>query len=127
MHLLAAGIDRVFPVRLPTLQRLGVAGRVGFTQEEVASAQLFEVEVNVEAPGGERIAGVRGTVGIDSPGMVDSQLPALGGVALNLLVPLQTSGVHTVSLSIDGEVMKSIPFVVQPSTDVNDGSRQREA
>jgi hypothetical protein len=38
--------------------------------------------------------------------MVNPQLPALGGIALNLLVPLQTSGVHTVSLSVDGEVMK---------------------
>jgi hypothetical protein len=127
MHLLAAGIDRVIPPRLPTLQSMGIAGRVGFTPGEASSGQQFEIEVDVRDPDGERLAGVRGSVGVDSTSAMDSRLPSVGGIALNLLVPLQAEGMHTVDLAIDGEVIKSIPFVVQVSPDALDLVRQQEA
>jgi hypothetical protein len=60
------------------------------------------------------------------PLAVDSRLPSLGGIALNLLVPLQAEGVHTVGLTVDGEVIKSIPFVVQVTPDASELAREQE-
>jgi hypothetical protein len=127
MHLLAAGIDRVMPPRLPALQTIGIAGRIGFTPGEASSGRQFEIEVEVRGPDGDRLAGVRGSVGIDSPVVVDSRLPSLGGIALNLLVPLQAEGVHTVELAVDGELIKSIPFVVQVTPDPPELAREQGA
>jgi hypothetical protein len=110
-NILAAGVDRIF-TEVPGAVFLGLAGRVTFDREEASNRHVADVRIT--GPDGKTVLQVRGEMAATLAPDVPEDWPIQTGLGLNLLVPFQEHGVHTLSLVVDGEELKVIPLIVGP-------------
>src|SRR6266540_6168631 len=100
-NILGAGIDRV-GTEVPGLVNLGIAGRIIFTNEEAEDSHAADIRIT--GPGGTPLVQIHGQMApAAGAGGLPDDWPHQGGLAINMAVPIQQHGVHTLTLLIDGE------------------------
>lgn len=112
LHMIAAGVDRIRPQRLPMVQQFGVGVRLSLTRVECDVPH--EVQLVFQDEDGQRIMQMDAEVRVSFP---ERSLP--GGkvrtaLALNVGVPLQQSGGYSFELLVDRQMKKSVDMIVDP-------------
>lgn len=112
MHILAAGIDRMQLEPVPSLAPLGIAASLSFPRDQVGTEH--PAELRIHDPENNLVFEARGGLLIteDPYGLTD--WPIRAGITLNVLIPIQTYGPHSVTLLVDGEALKTQRFFVEP-------------
>jgi hypothetical protein len=94
IDIIGGGVDQIRSPKLPTVHALGLAGRLRFEKDDIDREHAMSIVF--KDPTGEPLTQVRGIFFAQSP---------TGFLALNITVPLQSYGVHTLEFTIDDVVL----------------------
>ncbi|MDQ0368694.1 DUF6941 family protein [Catenuloplanes indicus] len=112
VHLVAAGIDRIYVEQLPGVVPIGIAARVTFADAAVPVDGLPRAELDFQGPDDRTIVSFRGVSSARDVG-ADAHPDLLRAIlAANIALPLQDFGRHRLRFLVGGVLLKTVPFVV---------------
>ncbi|MDP9797567.1 hypothetical protein J2S43_006079 [Catenuloplanes nepalensis] len=112
VHLVAAGIDRIYIEQLPGVVPIGIAARVSFADAVVPADGLPRTELDFQGPDDRTIVSFRGVSSVRDVGAETHPDLLRAILAANIVLPLQDFGRHRLRFLVGGVLLKTIPFVV---------------